>query len=214
MPEKTDAGAAYLAALKNSTASQAAGAKPALASSATPSAGPRPGGASPGGTASKGADKRKNLRYKCQGSVRLRALNTNVATWATFTDISKDGCYLEAAESHAAGTQLALVIEVNGLRIETTGEVRVAYPGLGMGIAFTQMSDADRERLRVLLNSIPHRSISPGPQLSTQSLSSTPSDPLSSVTNPSAVLQAMLKFFENRHMMGREEFLRILRNSP
>jgi hypothetical protein len=33
------------------------------------------------------------------------------------------------------------------------------------------------------------------------------------VANPSAALQAMLNFFEDRQMMGREEFLGILRKS-
>jgi hypothetical protein len=31
--------------------------------------------------------------------------------------------------------------------------------------------------------------------------------------NPSAALQAIHKFFEDRHVMGREEFLRIVRKS-
>jgi hypothetical protein len=39
-----------------------------------------------------------------------------------------------------------------------------------------------------------------------------PSD-FPAATNAPAALQAMRKFFEDRHMMGRDEFLRILRQS-
>ena len=37
---------------------------------------------------------------------------------------------------------------MNDYRVEVTGEVRVSYPGLGMGISLTEVSDKDRERLR------------------------------------------------------------------
>jgi hypothetical protein len=50
--------------------------------------------------------------------------------------------------SRSVGTLLDLRLEDNSFRIEAIGEVRVAYPGLGMGISFTRISDEDRERLR------------------------------------------------------------------
>jgi hypothetical protein len=106
-----------------------------------------------------------------------------------------------------------LKLDANGFRIDATGEVRVSYPGLGMGIAFVRMSEADRSRLHDLVSSISPHSVVLGARLPTQSVLMARADAPLAVKNQSAVLQVMVKFFEDRHMMGREEFLRILRDS-
>jgi PilZ domain len=214
MDEETGAGAAYLAALKQSTVPQAAGAAPARAPDARSSPETRPGGmVSSGGAGLANAEKRKSPRYQCQGSVHLREVNSGVATWATFTDISLDGCYVEVAASYHVGAALALTIEVNGFRVEVRGEVRVAYPGLGMGISFTKVADQDRERLRVLVGSISQPPVMLEERVTPRSPAMPQAEALPAVANPGATLQAILKFFEDRHVMGREEFLGILRKS-
>jgi hypothetical protein len=50
-----------------------------------------------------------------------------------------------------------------------------------------------------------------GSRAATRAPSIPQSDALAGVPNPSATLQAILNFFENRHVMGREEFLSLLR---
>jgi hypothetical protein len=209
MDDEDGAGASYLASLKQSGTSPSAAAKPALTSEASVAAS-RTYGPAANRPATQSAERRKNPRYRCQGSVHLREVTSDVATWATFTDISVDGCYVEAAAGYGVGANLVLTIEVNGFRVETAAEVRVAYPGLGMGIAFTRITEAQRDNLRKLIHSIPPRSIILGTSFTTQSLAATPqySAP---IANPSAALQAMQKFFEDRHIMGRDEFSRILR---
>ena len=110
------------------------------------------------------------------------------------------------------GAKLGLTMEVNGFRVETGGEVRVAYPNLGMGIIFTTMSAENNERLRELLQSLsrpsgivpPHAAPIPAAPLS---------DSSPQVANPSAVLQALMDYFDERHILSRDEFFRILRRS-
>lgn len=197
MSEETSAGAAYLAALKQSTpqaaridgTDTAAGANPLV------------------------ANRRKSPRYRCQGSARLREISGGGSTWATFTDISLHGCYVEAMSTFRVGAKLALSMEVNGFRIESHGEVRVVYPNLGMGICFTIMSDPDRERLRELLRSLSRPSVILSPRAAENSPSAVRPDVLSSIVNPGAALQAIVNFFEQRHMLSRDEFLRIVRKS-
>src|SRR5215831_11445806 len=72
---------------------------------------------------------------------KLREEGCDVRTWATFTDISLNGCYVEAQATYPAGTLLHMKMEVNGIRFEAKGKVRVSYPYLGMGIAFEEISD-------------------------------------------------------------------------
>jgi len=211
MADEPDAGAAYLAALKQSSGPQAGAA--AAASAPAPNV-PRSARTRIGGTISPGsADKRRSPRYRCQGSAHIREVDSGVSIWTTFTDISAHGCYVEATTTYRVGVPLGLKLEANGFRVEATGEVRVAYPNLGMGVSFTKMSEEDRERLRELVRSISRPSVIVGSRVATLASSTPPSEALPALPNPRATLQAMLAFFEDRHMMGREEFLRILRKS-
>lgn len=141
----------------------------------------------------------------------MQEIGSAVATWATLSDISLHGCYLETAAPLRVGAALALKLDANGFRVEATGEVRVIYSGLGMGISFTKVSDEDRNRLRELVRSISSASVIVSPRLTSRNPPA--STPLSEVlpANAAATLQAILTFFENRHVMGREEFLKILR---
>jgi head-tail adaptor len=143
----------------------------------------------------------------------LREISSGAAMWATFSDISLHGCYVEAAAGYSVGSAVALMIEVNGYRVEVTGEVRVSYPGLGMGISFTEVSDKSRERLRALVRSISQPSVIMGTHVPERPPPSPDTNPISRVLNPGAAIQAITKFFEDRHVLGREEFLRILRKS-
>jgi hypothetical protein len=216
MADENDAGSSYLAALKQSTAPQAAGTAVARAQDVSRSTETQTDGVgSPGRTRSGVPDKRRSPRYKCAGSARLQEIGSTVAIWATFADISMHGCYVESASPLNMGAVLNLKLDANGFRIEATGEVRVVYPGLGMGISFIKMADQDRGRLRELVRSISPPSVILSSRASPRSPSMpTPSsDVLPAVANPGAALQAILKFFEGRHVMGREEFLRILRMS-
>jgi hypothetical protein len=221
--DDSNEGAAYLSALKNSGSPQAASAATADPPEAAPSAETPVRQLTPSrGQSTARKEKRQTPRYRCKGSARLLESGSAIATWATFADISMHGCYVEAATPLRLGTVLTLTLQINGFRVEATGEVRVAYPNLGMGIRFIKISEGDRERLRELVASISQSSLSQFliSQLSTiHSPVATPapsipqSDPLPSMANPGAALQALRNFFENRHVMGREEFLTILRNS-
>ncbi len=211
--DETSDGADYLSALKRSGSPQAAGAATARASQPVP-AGIQLDEGGPSSRANPAhADKRKTPRYKCKGSARLQESGSAFSTRATFADVSMFGCYVETASPLRVGTVLGLKLEVNGFQVEATGEVRAAYPNLGMGISFIRISEKDRERLRELVASISRPSATLSAQGVTRGLSIPQSDALSAAANPSAALQAMRNFFENRHVMGRDEFLRILRKN-
>jgi hypothetical protein len=208
MADEIDAGAAYLASLKQSRANPGAAAAPARA--APPSIGTQPDAATPPVKTS-GVDKRKSPRYKCTGSARIQEIGTTVSSWATFADISLLGCYVETAAPLRVGAALTLKLEANGFRVEATGEVRVLYPGLGMGVSFGQMSLEDRERLRGLVHSVAPTLKTMGPHIAQRSAASARPEALPVASDPATVLQAMRDFFQDRLVMGREEFLRILR---
>jgi hypothetical protein len=210
-------GADYLSALKQSGTPRPAEAVPARAPGTSRSDETRARDVAPSsrpGAAS--AEKRKSPRYKCKGSARLQEVGTGVMTWATFTDISMRGCYVEAAAPYRVGAVLDIKLQARGFQIEAGGEVSVSYPNLGMGISFTKIAEEDRKRLRELLRSISPASVilaSPGVTSGASAPSLPRSESLSPDVNSRVALQAITKFFEDRHVMGREEFLRILRQS-
>jgi hypothetical protein len=210
--DETSDGAAYLSALKKSGSPQAAGTATARAPKATHAAETRAAEAAPSNEPSAASvDKRKSPRYRCRGSAHLQESGT-VATWATFVDISMHGCYVEAATPLRVGSVLGLILEMNGFRVEASGEVRVAYPSLGMGIRFIKISERNSEQLREMVGSV-SRPSTVGSGAAGRAPSIPQSDALPGVTNPVATLQTILHFFEKRHVMGREEFLTLLRKS-
>ena len=216
MSDEENAGAAYLAALKKSTP-QAGGAAAARAP-IPPFAAEKNVVVAAGNAVSPVDERRKSPRYRCQGSARLREIVSGISTWATFTDISLHGCYVEAMATFRMGAKLRLTIEVNGFRVECNGEVKVVYPNLGMGIAFTTMSDPDRERLRELLRSLSRPSVilAVRPEVTAATVTEgrlSATNPATTITNPGAALRAVMNFFDERHILSREEFFRILRKS-
>jgi hypothetical protein len=161
-----------------------------------------------------GAEKRRSPRYKCEGSAEIREDGRDVRTWATFSDISLHGCYLEAQATYPSGTILHMKLEANGIVVESKGNVRVTYPYLGMGIAFQGMSEENQALLRRLLATISHPCVIMGPGIASSLPSiSTPLEAMPTITNPQAAIQDLVEFFESRQMLMREDFLRILRKS-
>lgn len=220
MANETEEGASYLAALKRAREPQgdrAATAQPT--SSETRNQGDlQQRSLQRGKAGSNASEKRRSLRYKCQGSAHLREIPGGSGTWATFTDISQHGCYLEVAATYRVGAVLALALQANGCRVETRGEVRVAYPNLGMGIFFTSMSDVDRESLRELVESVSRSSAilgAGGVAVPFASRSSSTAQALQApaISDAKAAVRAMVRFFEERQILGREDFFRILRKS-
>ena len=212
MLDDNDAGAAYLNALKQSSG---AGAAPARAPDEVK---PQPAGTTYSSLANAPwQEKRKSPRYVCDGSARLQKPG-GASTWARFADIGLHGCYIECASPYGIGTNLDLKLELEGIRVEANVQVRVSYPGLGMGVAFMKISAEEQNHLQELLRRISARDLTAGLPVDSQPSSS--ADPLlvpnaESQANPNAraVVREIVKFFEHRHMLGRDEFLRILRTS-
>jgi PilZ domain len=206
MTQDNDEGISYLLALKG-TASEA----PAPAREATPETAAR--SVFSAQSSFEGTEKRRTPRYKCEGSAEICEIGCDVHTWASFTDVSLHGCYVEAQATYPVGTTLALKLQTNDRKFEVTGLVRVNYPYLGMGIAFMEMTDGDRSVLKDLLASMSRPMTIMGPGIASSLPASGTLESVPLISDPKVALQALLDFFEDRQMLMREDFLRILRQS-
>jgi hypothetical protein len=152
------------------------------------------------------------MRYKGEGNAELREDGRDIRTEASFNDVSLHGCYVEAQATYPVGTILHMKLEANGVRVESKGNVRAAYPYLGMGIAFTEMSEENVARLRELLSKISRPTVIIRRRIASSLPSAGPLHvPL--IPNPTAAWVSLIEFFENRRMLMREDFLRILHKS-
>jgi hypothetical protein len=214
MAEENNEGVAYLMALKRSAVPDAIEVAPERELDPEPAAGIEQAMASPTSQPQyKGAEKRRSPRYPCEGSAQMRELNCDVHTWATFTDISMHGCYVEAQATYPVGTDLHMRLEANGFRVETPGKVRVSYPYLGMGIAFVEMSEENRTRLKELLASIVRPHVIMGPGIASTLPAFNAPEVIPAITNAQAAVDALIAFFGDRQMLMREDFIRLLRQS-
>jgi hypothetical protein len=197
-----NSGADYLRRLRHQESPELARepdrAQAAAAPAAAPALAPAPG------------ERRRSPRYKCEGSAEFRVAGSDVRTWGTFTDISATGCYVEMTATFPVGATVDLGLELHGVRVQVQGEVRVSYPYLGMGIAFAEISDQNRARLRDLIDSL----APPSPTKTAEAAEAAPGGlALPLVVNPAAALQAVADFFEKHGLLTKEEFVQILRRS-
>jgi hypothetical protein len=155
-------------------------------------------------------ERRRNPRYRCEGSATFRVEGTNVRTWGTFTDLSCSGCYVELKATFPAGAILDLELELNGVRAQVKGEVRISYPFLGMGVAFREMTTEHRMQIQAMIESI-----LPVPLKKSAAAEPETIHPASMpiILNPAAALQALADFFEGQSLLSRDEFIRLLRKS-
>ena len=157
-------------------------------------------------------ERRRNPRYKCEGSAEVYAGTSNARTWAALTDLSRSGCYLEMQSTSPVGTPLAMVIEVRGIRFRVKGIVRMCYPFLGMGVAFAEISAEDQAHFNELLLLLAS---------STFAVSAEPAQPepgllvpdVSEIKDAQHALKAVAAHFQISHTLTREEFLDLLARS-
>lgn len=98
-------------------------------------------------------ERRKTPRYRCQLSTEIHVHN-GPSFWGNLADLSIGGCYVEMPLPLEAGTKLKMNLWLRPERIWAEGEVAHQTPGFGVGIRFTQVTDADRERIRLFLDSL------------------------------------------------------------
>jgi PilZ domain-containing protein len=153
------------------------------------------------------SERRKNQRFKCEGSAEFRSEGSDIRTWATITDLSRGGCYVEMQATSPRDTSVNMVLDVNGVRVQMKGVVRVSYPFLGMGIAFTEVTAENRTRLDEILTRIAGQVVQPisgAPAVGVNGLD------ISHVRDASAALKAVAAFFQTNPALTREEFTELI----
>jgi hypothetical protein len=122
------------------------------------------------------------------------------------------GCYIEMTATFPVGAIVDLALTLNNLQARVTGEVRVSYPFLGIGVAFRDVSPETQRALVAMTQSLctPLLVQKPPAAFSNVPLSNVPT-PV--IVSPMTALQALVDFFEAHTTLTRDEFLQLIRAS-
>jgi hypothetical protein len=96
------------------------------------------------------AEQRKHPRFKCHNSVELHTQD-GASFWATISDLSVGGCYVEMAIPLPPRTKLKMGIWIGETKSWADCEVAYSTPGCGTGLIFNRISEPDLERIREFL---------------------------------------------------------------
>ena len=166
---------------------------------------------SPGGAAAAAKafeqEKRRYPRFKCEGNMELKTEGSTIRTWATFTDLSETGCYVEMMTTFPVGTEMDLQLGMNGFLVDGRAIVRATYPFLGMGIEFTNLSPNAQEQLNSMVASL-NRFIAR--RIEDEAKKTIVLPP---ITEPNAIIEALAKYFESKSSLSAGDFINLVTDS-
>jgi hypothetical protein len=157
------------------------------------------GGAAPALAAS---EKRRNPRFKCEGTLELKTDGSTIRTWASFTDLSSSGCYVEMMTTFPVGTKMELQLGMKGFLVVGSAVVRATYPFLGMGIEFLDLSPNSLSQLESMIDSLAASRV--------RRLGDDRRDlPLPAITQPHSAIEAILHHFRSNKALTLEQFRQV-----
>lgn len=84
-------------------------------------------------------ERRKIPRYPVNADSEVEEPRVNAKISGRMTDLSLGGCYVDALTTFPEGTRVVVRMAREDLTFEATARVVFSKPGLGMGLAFSEM---------------------------------------------------------------------------
>lgn len=98
--------------------------------------------------------RRKHTRYQCTGGVELRRSEGMPAIFASLSDISLEGCYVETVSTLPTGTEVVFMLRIRDAVIRGRALVKSSNHAVGMGLEFTHLSTEDQQRLEFIVGTL------------------------------------------------------------
>ncbi len=96
-------------------------------------------------------NRRRDSRYVVEGGINVRQQGAVSGQWATIQDISLGGCYVETSTPLPLDAVVEASLTIGDVQFRAHGVVSKSDRLVGMGIKFTELARADRERLESLI---------------------------------------------------------------
>jgi ribosomal protein L27 len=100
------------------------------------------------------ASRRKSTRYYCTGGVELRGHEGAAPVFANLSDVSLEGCYVEAVSTLAAGSEVLFLMRVRDAQIRGRAMIKTSNHAVGMGLEFLHLAAEDQHRLEFLVGTL------------------------------------------------------------
>lgn len=157
-------------------------------------------------------ERRRHWRYPCIGEAWICTQGANVSLQARLIDISLGGCYLDTMNPFPSETVIELKLALGNRQVLAGGSVRASRQGFGMGVAFTEVGEAELTKLQELISSLagppPVESKSAAKPLDPEGVGNSPGSGktrLGSGPNILDPLEPLLEMLERKCVITREE---------
>ena len=114
-----------------------------------------PGQPAPSRNNSLGAgDRRKSVRFAVSATADMLELSTRTRLSGRASDLGADGCYVDTVTPFPVGTSLMLTLTSENHHVQAKANVVYAHTGMGMSLAFAEMTANQKENLSVWLREL------------------------------------------------------------
>jgi hypothetical protein len=152
-------------------------------------------------------DRRKIPRYAVNADSEVEEPQVRAKINGRMTDLGLGGCYVDAIMTFAVNTAVHVRMTREDLNFEADARVVFSKPGLGMGMAFTDLTPAHQRFLREWVDEL-----SGAEKTGEKPTRSTPSnDEEAGERSDQMPLQQLIKFLLQRDVITQAEFEQILR---
>ena len=173
---------------------------------------------------STGGERRRHPRYACRGQVRMLLEESTVWLTGALSDISMGGCYVDVLSPLPLHSRIQMELKVGELVVRAKGQVEVSSQGMGMGIAFTEITTDSRQFLQQMVAwAADAKDGAKGPQPSSQPTETpkenrvaaptraTTSDTLPTSSGAEVAVEYLFKLLERKAVLTRQEYLELMK---
>jgi len=93
-------------------------------------------------------ERRQNERHTFSATAEVLELISGIRLSTRAADLSQMGCYLDSLNPFAVGSKVRLCIQSDKSELTCAAVVRDSQPGMGMGVAFTDLDDAQHALIK------------------------------------------------------------------
>jgi hypothetical protein len=127
-------------------------------------------------------------------------------------DLTPGACYLETESPFPVGTRVALSMTFSNFEMQAGGIVRIMHPEFGMGVEFCQHTEAERDRVRKLIETLrEHGARSPELYVVPELLESSSEDQAVIGGSLEMAVDSLVEFFRQKSQVPVEVFLAEMR---
>ena len=101
-----------------------------------------------------GDERRKDVRFSVSASAEMLELSTRTRLTGRASDLGPGGCYIDTVSPFPIGASLMLTLTSENRSVQAKVNVVYARTGMGMGLAFAEMTAKQKENLTAWLREL------------------------------------------------------------